>query len=114
MRKTNLRVEMVLENFIKNEISSTDGRIVATRSFVNTLRGELASYSARMPFETEERKYFMMILTLFHDMINTYDEEIELLIDKREKMLEHLMNVKSVTAYLNPFPDSVVAGYSIN
>jgi hypothetical protein len=113
MRKTNLRVETVLENFIRNEISSTDGRISSIRSFVNTLRGELASYSARMPNETDERKYFMMILSLFHDMITTYDEEVEILMEKREKMLEHLVHVKTVTTYLNPFPDQVT-GYSIN
>jgi hypothetical protein len=113
MRTVNLRVEAVLENFIKNEISSTDGRISAIRAFVNTLRGELASYSARMPLETDERKYFMMILSLFHDMITTYDEEIRLLIEKREKMLDHMLQVRTVTAYLNPFPDSI-AGFSIN
>jgi hypothetical protein len=113
MRTVNLRVEAVLENFIKNEISSTDGRISAIRSFVNTLKGELASYSARMPFEADERKYFMMILSLFHDMITTYDEEIRLLMEKREKMLDHMLQVRTVTAYLNPFPDSIT-GFSIN
>jgi hypothetical protein len=103
----NLRVEAVLENFIKNEITSTDGRIMAIRSFVNTLRDELASYSARMPIEKEERRYFMMVLSLFHDMITTYEEEIQLLMEKRGKMLDHLVQVRTVTAYMNPFPDSV-------
>jgi hypothetical protein len=107
----NRRVEAVLENFIKNEISATDGRISAIHSFVETLRGELTSYSVKMPFESEERKYFMMVLNLFHDMINTYDEEIQLLMAKREKMHDHLWQVRAVVAYLNPFPDSVTDLY---
>ena len=96
------KVESILENFINNEINATEQRITAIRTFVETLRTELVSYSSKIPEDPSEKKYIMMVLQLFKDMIRTYDDEIKVLTAKREKMLEHLLNVRSVVTYLKP------------
>mgnify|MGYP003623402936 FL=1 len=69
---------------------------------METLRTELVSYSSKIPEDPSEKKYIMMVLQLFKDMIRTYDDEIKVLTAKREKMLEHLLNVRSVVTYLKP------------
>lgn len=101
----NKKLETVLETFIKNEISATDSRIEAIRTFLNKLKAELVVYSAKIPADVQDKRYFSMVLTLFHNMLNTYDEEVKQLMHKREKMLEHLTQVRTVSAYLRPAED---------
>ncbi len=94
------RLEAVLEVFIKNEIKTTEERISAIRTFVDTLRAELVVYSTKNPAETNDKRYFSMVLNLFQNMVGTYDEEVQLLIRKRDKMLEHLLHIRSVATHL--------------
>ena len=96
------KVETILETFINNEIYSTEQRIEAIRAFVHTLRAELTAHAAKLPDDPSDKEYFLMVLKLFRSMINTYDEEITVLNLKRERMLEHLLNVRSVVAFLQP------------
>ncbi|MDR2870864.1 MAG: hypothetical protein LBV04_10475 [Deferribacteraceae bacterium] len=96
------RVETILEEFINNEIAATDQRIAAIHTFVETLRAELAAHAARVPEDAADKKYIMMVLKLFKEMIQTYDEEVIVLTTKRSKMLDHLLSARSVTTYLNP------------
>ena len=98
-------IETVLESFIKNEIAATDSRIVAIRTFLDTLKAELFRYTANIPSDPAERNYFTMILKLFRSMIATYDEEIQMLIAKRERMLDHMLNIRSVVTHLRPKND---------
>ncbi len=103
----NNRIESILELFIKSEITATDDRIAAIRAFVNTLKGELLSYTGNIPTEPLEKEYFSNILKLFRSMISTYDEEIQLLITKRERLLEHLLSIRAVVSYLRPHKDDI-------
>jgi hypothetical protein len=101
----NKTIETVLESFIKNEIAATDSRIVAIRTFLDTLKAELFRYTTNIPSDPIERDHFAMVLKLFRSMISTYDEEIQMLILKRERMLDHMLNVRSVVTHLQPKSD---------
>lgn len=99
-------IETILESFIKNEIAATDSRLAAIRSFVETLRGELLSYAQNVPVSQSEKESMAKVLKLFKSMISTYDDELKLLIVKREKMLDHLLSVRSVVTHLTPMRES--------
>ena len=101
------RIESILELFIKSEITATDDRIAAIRTFVNTLKGELLSYTWNIPTEPSEKEYFLRILKLFRSMISTYDEEIRLLIVKRERLQEHLLSILTTVSCLFPQSDNI-------
>jgi DNA repair ATPase RecN len=96
------KVENILESFINNEIVSTEQRIAAIRAFVETLRTELATHAAKIPTDPADKKYITTVLKLFKEMIQTYEDEVKVLTLKREKMLEHLLNARSVATSLVP------------
>jgi DNA repair ATPase RecN len=98
-------IETVLESFVKGEIAATESRIVAIRTFLDTLRAELFRYTSEVPTDPADKAHFAMILKLFKSMISTYDDEIQMLIAKRERMLDHLLNIRSVVTHLRPKND---------
>lgn len=102
----NRRIETVLEAFIKSEITTTDNRISAIRVFVDTLKAELLSYTNNINTDPGDKEYFTMVLRLFKSMIATYDDEIQILMAKRAKMLDHLLGIRSVVTQLRPLSDT--------
>ena len=109
---SNKQIESIMENFVKNELSSTETRIGAICIFMDRLKSELIVYAANIPSEPEEQAHFRTILEMFRNMISTYDEEIKLLIKKRDRLLVHLSEIRVVAPLLRPMP--VRGNYKIN
>jgi hypothetical protein len=101
-----------MESFVRNEIAATEERLAVIRSFMDRLKFELAAYASDIPLAADERENFTMVLGMFRNMLTTYDEEVQMLVRKRERLLEHLMEIRLVTPYLKPA--SLPQNYLVN